>query len=97
MCSGKKLQIGVNSLYDKYPKLVKKKWSRSKNYLLGDPKAILPNSSDGFWWICPECGNSFYMAPNKYFKKYKDEFEDYDDNKGCLYCKGLRRDRTYII
>ena len=99
VCTGKKLQKGVNSMADLYPNLIKSKWDWLNNYLLGDPRNILPNCSDEFWFKCPICSNSFLMPLNKYIKKYgsKDDDYDYKDNNGCLYCKGLRRKRTYII
>ena len=82
-CNNKKPLAGFNTLKVKCENLMRE-WNYRSNYLIANPDAILPTSSQEVWWTC-ECSKNYKMSPKKrlyYLKRHM---------KACPYCKGRRR------
>lgn len=56
-CSGRVAMPGVDDLETLYP-MIAQEWDKNKN---GNvlPSQVRPYSNKKFYWICPECGNSY--------------------------------------
>lgn len=74
VCAHKKIVAGINDLAFLRPDLASE-WHPSKNGNLL-PSAVAPNYSKKVWWVCKECGNEFYVTPNKRVTR----------NQGCDKC-----------
>ena len=83
-CNNKEPLRGLNTLYDKYPELLKE-WAYEENTLLNIfPDRILPSSSQQVWWKCPNCNRKYLLSISLKVEKYNRNFES------CTYCNGYR-------
>ena len=58
-CSGRKIESGINSLFDVNPELAKE-WDDEKNVIKSD--SVAPNSTKKYWWKCRICGHSWQAS-----------------------------------
>ncbi len=60
-CAGQKPIKGKTDLLTRYPEYAKY-WDYEKNDKT--PDKVMPGSNTPYYWICPECGNSFQRKPH---------------------------------
>lgn len=78
ICANKKVLSGFNDLATTHPHLAEE-WDYEKNHPL-KPSQIRYGTDKKYWWICPECHNSYEASPN--IRASQDT--------GCPYCAGRK-------
>lgn len=81
-CSNKLVMPGFNDLETLFPQ-ISKEWDFEKNKDL-TPKEIIPGTRKKVWWICSDCGKSFY----------KSILERTRNGAGCSECSAKKRVKT---
>lgn len=76
-CSSRRVDIGRNDLFSKFPDIAKE-WHPTKNGSL-TPDQISFGSIKKVWWTC-SCGHEYVSTPNNRTS----------NNKGCPYCSGRK-------
>ena len=78
VCSGRKIQKGVNDLYSHMPHLMEE-WDFYKNTSIS-PEAVSVHSGKKVWWICKNCGHNWQTTIDKR-----------SNGQGCPKCKNKKR------
>ncbi|MBO5867261.1 MAG: hypothetical protein J6Q55_04355, partial [Clostridia bacterium] len=60
-CAGQRVIPGENDLETLYPKIAKE-WDYNKN--IKKPSEVMSMDNRKYWWICPQCGNSYQSSPS---------------------------------
>ena len=83
-CSNKRVLTGFNDLTTLFPKTAKE-WDYNKNFDM-TPDKLNPGTRKKFWWICSDCGISFFTSA----------LERTRNKRGCPKCSVTKRVKSRI-